>query len=146
MTFLQRCCPPTRSFTPFRTNDITMCCRMLGSVFDIGSLYTGPSPHSSMCILLQVPPAPAHGQPEGHREDVPPPVGGVAGPGRMQDPHYIDMAYQGIVDYRPQPLAVSIFHFTVAEPLIINVIRAIEPCVYIPRWRTRPRYPGTSAT
>jgi hypothetical protein len=69
-----------------------------------------------MCIPLQVPPAPGHGQPEGHRDDMPPPLGGVAGPGRVQDPHYIDMAHQGIVDYRPQPFAVSIFHLTATKP------------------------------
>ena len=50
-----------------------------------------------MCIPLQVPPSPAHGQLEGHNEDIPPPVGGVSGPGRVQDPHHVDMAYQGIV-------------------------------------------------
>ena len=69
-----------------------------------------------MCIPLQVPPAPGHGEPEGYHEDIPPPVGGVAGPGRVHDPHYINMAYQGIVDYRPQPVAVSIFHLTATEP------------------------------
>ena len=74
------------------------------------------SPHSSMCIPLQVPPVLDHGQPEGHREDIPPPVGGVAGTGRMQDSYRINMAHQGIVDYRPQPLAVSIFHLTATEP------------------------------
>jgi hypothetical protein len=116
MTFLQRRRPPTRSLIPFRTNYITMRRRMLGSVFDIGTFYAGP--HSSMCIPLQVAPAPGHGQPEGYREDIPPPlaVGGVAGPGRVYDPHRIDMAYQGIVDYHPRPLVVSIFHLTATEP------------------------------
>ena len=85
-----------------------------------------------MCIPLQAPPAPGHGQPEGHREDIPPPVTDVAGRGRMQDPHRVDMAYQGIVDYHPQPLGVSNSHLT-AILLIINDIRAmIEPCIYIP--------------
>jgi hypothetical protein len=60
-----------------------------------------------MCIPFQAPPSP------GHRHEMPPPVGGVAGSGRVQDPYRIDMAHQGIVDYRPQSLAVSIFHFTV---------------------------------
>jgi hypothetical protein len=108
MTFLQRRRPATRSLTPFRSNNIIMRCRMLGSVFDIGSFYT--SRNSPMCIPLQVPPAPGHGQPEGYREDMPLPVGCAIGPGRDEDPHRIDMAYQGIVNYRPQPLAVSIFH------------------------------------
>lgn len=89
---------------------------MTGSVFDIGTFYTGP--HSSTCIALQVPPAPSHGQPEAHHEDLhlPPPVGGVVGPGRVQDPHHNDIAYQGIVDYRPRPLVVSIFRLTATEP------------------------------
>ena len=71
-----------------------------------------------MCIPLQVPPAPGHGEPEGHREDIPLPVGGVAGPGRAQDPHRggMDMAYQGVVDFRPQLLAVSTFHLTSTKP------------------------------
>jgi len=106
---LQRRRTPTRSIIPFRTNYITMHCGMLGSVFDTGTFYAGP--HSLMCIPLQVPPAPGHGQPEGHREDIPPPIGGVAGPGRVQDPHRIDMAYQGIVDYRPHPLANPAYIF-----------------------------------
>ena len=59
---------------------------------------------------LQVPPVPGHDQPEGHHEDIPLPAGGVAG--RVQDPHHVNMAPQGIVDYHPQPLAVSFFHLT----------------------------------
>jgi hypothetical protein len=61
-----------------------------------------------ICIPLQVPHAPANNR----REDIPPPDRGIAEPGRMQDPHphHIDVAYQGIVDYHPQPLAVSNFH------------------------------------
>lgn len=66
---------------------------------------------------FQAPPSPGHGQLEGHRHEMPPPVGGVAGSGRVQDPYRIDMAHQGNVDYRPQSLAVSIFHFTAAESL-----------------------------
>ena len=41
-----------------------------------------------MCTPLQVPPTPDHGQ----------------------DPRRNDVAYQGVVDYHPQPPAVSIFH------------------------------------
>jgi hypothetical protein len=63
-----------------------------------------------MCIPLQVPPAPANNR----REDIPPPNRGVAEPGRM---HHIDVAHQGIVDYRPQPLAVSNFHLSADETL-----------------------------
>jgi hypothetical protein len=80
--------------------------RMLGSVFDIGTFYTGA--HPSTCFPLQVQPAPAHGQPEAHHEDLPPPVKDVAWPGRVQDSHHYDNAYQGVVDYHPQPFAVSI--------------------------------------
>ena len=66
-----------------------------------------------MCIALQVPPAPANNQ----REDIPPPDGGVAEPGRMEDLHHIDVAYQGAVDHHRQPLAVSNFHLPVGGPL-----------------------------
>jgi hypothetical protein len=64
----------------------------------------------------------------------------------VHDPHRIDMGYQGIIDYRPQPIAVSIFHLDCHRLLIINDIRAIEPCIYIPGCRTLSRYPSTSAT
>jgi len=46
-------------------------------------------------------PAPPNGQPERHREDIPPPVRDVSGP---QVPHHFDVAYQGVVDHHPQPL------------------------------------------
>jgi hypothetical protein len=85
---------------------------MLGSTFNI--VYTLLNAHLSMCIPLQVPPAPVNNQ----REDIPPPNRGVAEPGRMQDLHHIDVAYQGIVDYHPQPLAVSNFHFSAYGPLL----------------------------
>ena len=68
-----------------------------------------------MRIPLQVPPIPTNGRPEGHREDIPPPNGGVAGP--LQDLHHLDIAYQAIVDYHPQPLAVSNFHLSVSGSL-----------------------------
>ena len=45
-------------------------------------------------IPPQVPPAPVNGQPEGHREDIPPQVRGIAGPGRVHIVHQ---------DYHPQP-------------------------------------------
>jgi hypothetical protein len=107
MTFLE-----TRFFIPFRTN---LHCRMLGSVFDIGTF----------CLLQmlihqrpQIPPAPANGQPEDHREDVLPHVRRVevAWIGRAQDPHHFDVAYEGIADYHPQPLVdVSNFHPSATE-------------------------------
>ena len=63
--------------------------------------------HSSTCIL-QVPPAPANGQLEDHREDVHPPIRNVAGP---QDPHQFDVAYH------PQPLVgVSSSRLSAVEP------------------------------
>ena len=78
---------------------------MLGSAFNV--MYTLLNAHLSMCIPLQVPPAPVNNE----REDIPPPNRGVAEPGRMQHLRHIDVAYQGIVDY-PQPLAVSNFHLS----------------------------------
>ena len=69
--------------------------------------------HSSICIPLQVLPAAADNQ----REDIPPPDRGVAEPARMQDMYHVDVAYQGIVDYHPQPLAVSNLHLSAAGPL-----------------------------
>jgi hypothetical protein len=79
---------------------------MLGSAFNI--LNTLLNAYISICILLQVPPTPANNQ----QEDIPLPDRGVAEPGRMEDLHHIDVAYQGIVDYHPQPLAVSNFHLS----------------------------------
>ena len=68
--------------------------------------------HSSLCLPLQVPPAP-NGQPEGHQEDIPPPVRGFARLGGMQDPRNLDVAYQGVVDYHPQQLlGVSSSHLS----------------------------------
>ena len=66
------------------------------------------------CVPLQVPPAPANNQ----QEDIPPPDRGVlVEPGRMQGLHHNDVAYQGIVDYHPQPQAVSNFRFSADGPL-----------------------------
>lgn len=84
----------------------------LGSVFDIrvGTFFTNG--HSSLCLPPQVPPAP-NGQPEGHQEDIPPPVRGFARLGGMQDPRHLDVAYQGVVDYHPQQLlGVSSSHLS----------------------------------
>ena len=69
--------------------------------------------HLTTYIPLQVPRAPTNNQPE----DITPPGRGITEPGRMQDPHHIDVAYQGIVDYHPQPLAVSDFHLSTDGPL-----------------------------
>jgi hypothetical protein len=93
--------------------------------FRYWNFYAGA--HPSTCIPLQVQPAPAHGQPEAHHENLPPPVRDVAGPGRVQDPHHYDMAYQGVVDYRPQPFAVSISILLLSSLLVLDDIRAIEP-------------------
>ena len=75
-----------------------MYCRMLGLVFDIRTFSL------LQTFIHQSPDSARSRHPEGHREDVPPPVLGVAAPDRVQDPHYVDVAYQGIVDYHPQPL------------------------------------------
>lgn len=66
----------------------------------------------------QIPPAPANGQPEGHQEDIPPPVRHeVAWIGRVQDPHHFDVAYEGVVDYHAQPLVdVSNSHLSATGP------------------------------
>lgn len=73
--------------------------------------------HSPMCVPPQVPPFPANGQPEVHREDAPPPVWSAAGPGRVRDPDLFDPAYQGVVGYHPQPLVgVSTPHPSATEP------------------------------
>jgi hypothetical protein len=69
-----------------------------------------------MCILPQVPPAPANGEPEGHREDIPSPVRGVAGPGRVQDPLHFDVAYQGVVDHLQPLVGASHSHISTIEP------------------------------
>ena len=76
---------------------------MLGSAFNV--VCTLFDAHLSMCTLLQVPPTPVNNQ----REDIPPPD--------RADLQYIDVAYQGIVNYHPQPLAVSNFHLSAGEPL-----------------------------
>jgi hypothetical protein len=89
---------------------ITIRTSMLGSVF-FGTFYP-----VQMLICLQVPPAPVNGQPEGNREDtipqaIPPPVGSVTGPSRVQDLHHFDVAYQGVA---PQPIvAVSNSHLSI---------------------------------
>jgi len=56
---------------------------------------------------LEVPPAAAaNGQLEGHMEYMAhgEPVGGVTGPGRPHDHDPADIAYHGMIDYRPLPI------------------------------------------
>ena len=73
--------------------------------------------HSSLCLACQVLPASANGGPGGHREDIPLIVRGVFEPGRVQDPLPFDVAYQGVVDYYPQPpVGVSNSHLSTTEP------------------------------
>jgi hypothetical protein len=74
--------------------------------------------HSLMCIPRQVQPAPANGQPEGRQEDIPAPVGGVAGPCGVQDQHNFDVPYQGVVDHHPRPLVLDVgdSHLSAVEP------------------------------
>jgi hypothetical protein len=84
-------------YSILRINPITIQCRMFGTLG-----------HSAFhkCSFVNVYPSsgPANGQHEGHPEDIRPSVSGVARPGRVQDPHHFDMAYQGIVDYHSRPL------------------------------------------
>ena len=110
MTFLE-----TRFYISFNTNLMTMHWRMLGSVFNVGALFHLPVfIYRCACIPPQVPPAPANGQSEGHREDVHPPVRNVS---RPQDPHHFDVAYRGAVDHHPQPpVGVSNSRPSAAEP------------------------------
>jgi hypothetical protein len=58
-------------------------------------------------------------------------VRGVARPGRVQDPHHFDVAYQGTEGYRPQPLVgVSNSHVSTTE-LLTNDTRPIEPGIWM---------------
>jgi len=62
-----------------------------------------------MCIPLQNPPAATNGQLEGHMEYMAhgEPVGGVTGPGRPHNHDPANVAYHGMIDYRPLPIRVS---------------------------------------
>jgi len=64
-----------------------------------------------MCISLQVPPTvtTTNVQLEGHMEYMThgEPVAGVTGPRRPHDHDPADVAYHGMIDYRPLPLRVS---------------------------------------
>ena len=66
----------------------------------------------------------------------------------MEDPHRIDMAYHGMVDYRPQPIGVSTFCLSCIWPSLTNDTREIGFCspIHISRCRTRARYPCASPT
>jgi hypothetical protein len=101
----------THFLDSFHANRLTLHWIVLGLAFNV--VCTLLNAHLSMCIPLQVPPAPANNQ----REDIPPPDRGVAELGRIQDLHHIDMAYQGIIDYHPQPLAVSNFYLSADRSL-----------------------------
>jgi hypothetical protein len=127
----------------FRANRITMRCRMPGWVLTSGPL---PFADAHLSCVLQAPPVPANGPPEGHREDIPPPIRGIAGPGRAQDPHHVDVAYQGIIDYYPQPFAVSDFHRSFIRLPLTNDTRAIEPRLCIPGCRACSRCRRTRTT
>ena len=80
-----------------------------------GLLFAG----AHLSCFPQTPSVPANGQAEGHREEMPPPIRGISGSSGAQYPHHVDVGYQGIVDFRPQPVAVSDFYrFTIGPPLI----------------------------
>jgi len=75
-----------------------------------GDPFLHSIPHQSHNHALQdpwVPSSPANDQPDGNREDIPPPVSDDTGPGIVQDPRHVDVAYQGVVDYHPQPLVLN---------------------------------------
>ena len=72
-----------------------------------------------MGVPPQVPPAPANGPLERYWEDISPLVSGVSGPGSMQDPHHLDVAYHGVVDYHPQ-LLVCVTNSYLSEPPFDN--------------------------
>ncbi|KAF8488378.1 hypothetical protein F5888DRAFT_1296516 [Russula emetica] len=57
-------------------------------------------------------PANLNGQPEVHREDIPPPITGrgTAGPGIAQDLHHVDVAYQGIMNPGPAYIFPDVGH------------------------------------
>lgn len=79
---------------------------------DPSSRFVPRQPHGHAPQNAWAPPAPANGHPEGLREDIPPPIGSMAGPGtRAQDPHHVDVAHQGIVNYHPRPFANPAYVF-----------------------------------
>ena len=84
--------------------------RVLGSAFNFDSLSLSWGAHLSMSVPLQVLPATDNGQLEGYQENILLQIRDVAGLNRQQDPHHIDVAYHGTVDYHPQPLDVCDFH------------------------------------
>ena len=112
---------------------------------------SGPLPFANahLSYILQDP-APANGQLEGHREDIPPSITGISGPSRAQDPHHVDLGYQGVVDYRPQVFTVSNFHHSTMGSPLTDDTRAIEPYLCIPGLGgsrcPSPRRPCTSTT
>ncbi|KAI0000565.1 hypothetical protein BJV77DRAFT_396000 [Russula vinacea] len=75
--------------------------------FPVDPFFIPYQPHNgaqqNAWVQAWVPPAP-NGQPEGHQEDIPPPVRGFARLGGMQDPRRLDVACRGVVDYHPQQL------------------------------------------
>lgn len=70
-----------------------------------------------MCVPLQGPPAATNVQLEGHMEYMAhgEPVAGVTGPRTPHDHDPADVAYHGMIDYRPLPLRVSNIHISPAQ-------------------------------
>ena len=62
-----------------------------------------------MCFSFQILPAANIGQLEDHWQDIAQPVGGLAEPGRLQDPYHLNVAYRGMADYHPLMPGVSNF-------------------------------------
>ncbi len=46
-------------------------------------------------------------------------------PGRLQDPHYINMPYRDVMDYHPPPHEVSNFRIIILGLLLTNITREI---------------------
>jgi len=96
-----------------------------------------------MCFSFQILPAANIGQLEDHWQDIAQPVGGLAEPGRPQDPYHLNVAYQGMADYHPLMPGVSNFFQSIWYQTNENwSIGACGCPIHIPQCRTCPRYPG----
>ena len=127
---------------PFRTNPITMHSRMLGSVFNIETFCFYKCSFIIVSLLRS----------RGSRL---PPMAELKAIGRTYLPR-VECKIRTTSTWPIKGLwTIILSHYVSVTPvyllrslLLINDsdIRAIEPCICIPRCRTRPasRYPGTS--
>ena len=79
-----------------------------------------------MNFPFQALPARDNGQVEGHWEDVPRPVGGVADQGIPQDPR-LNSPHHGVAGYNPLMPGVSNFSLSGIRPSLTNDTRSIGP-------------------